>query len=84
MAEVRVGLGALFLAPKRRFMVVAWLIVVVWCGKSRVDEGMFRRRSSDGLSSTRCRVCLCDFVALWLRDDCLRVYLGARVGMMCM
>ena len=26
MAEVRVGLGALFLAPKRRFMVDAWRI----------------------------------------------------------
>jgi len=26
MAEVRVGLGALFFAPKRRFMVDAWRI----------------------------------------------------------
>ena len=33
MAEVRVGLGALFLAPKRRFMVDAWQICRVECSR---------------------------------------------------
>lgn len=30
MAELRVGLGALFLAPKRRFMVDAWVCLFSW------------------------------------------------------